>query len=327
MRRPRSAAAPLFAVLATWNEADIVEATVANALAQGCERVYLIDNDSDDDTVARAEAAGATHVLSYSTTDYDEGERIEHMNDVVRTISLHTDAERIWWLHLDADEFPTGRGGRTIADQLAELHPRFRVLGATFLNHFPTALPVHVPGVHPIEVQPLCDKYYLSYCFLGHHKHPLLRFDRDEAEPQLLADRGFHTTAEMSPRVAEPCQSIRIHHFPFRDEARTRARLERVNERTPAHMPSQERAQFIDAVYRGDWQAVRLRRTRLGDRPMRLVDWRELVKPSERRLFRWYGDDELRSAIAAARADRDAVTADQARVEGAEHPRQRAIRE
>jgi hypothetical protein len=48
----------LYAIVVTWMEADVIAATVANALAQGCDRVLLVDNDSPDDTVARAVAAG-----------------------------------------------------------------------------------------------------------------------------------------------------------------------------------------------------------------------------------------------------------------------------
>ena len=44
----------MFAVLGTWMEADVVAATVRNAMTQGCERVYLVDNGSPDDTIAVA---------------------------------------------------------------------------------------------------------------------------------------------------------------------------------------------------------------------------------------------------------------------------------
>ena len=50
----------LFAIIGTWMEADVIEATVRNAFTQGCERVFLVDNDSPDDTVERALAAGAS---------------------------------------------------------------------------------------------------------------------------------------------------------------------------------------------------------------------------------------------------------------------------
>ena len=49
----------LFAVLGTWMEADIVADSVRNALTQGCERVYLVDNGSTDDTVEVAVGQGA----------------------------------------------------------------------------------------------------------------------------------------------------------------------------------------------------------------------------------------------------------------------------
>ena len=35
----------------SWMDGDIIEATVRNAFAQGVERVYVIDNGSDDETV------------------------------------------------------------------------------------------------------------------------------------------------------------------------------------------------------------------------------------------------------------------------------------
>ena len=42
-----------------------------NAFAQGVERVYVIDNGSDDETVARAEAAGAEIDEVYHTKQFN----------------------------------------------------------------------------------------------------------------------------------------------------------------------------------------------------------------------------------------------------------------
>ena len=58
---------------------------MANAFAQGCERVFLVDNDSRDDTVAEAVAAGAVLAETFATEQYDEVLRLEIMNRVVRT--------------------------------------------------------------------------------------------------------------------------------------------------------------------------------------------------------------------------------------------------
>ena len=41
-------------IVGAWMEADVIGATVKNALTQGCERVFLVDNDSHDETVAEA---------------------------------------------------------------------------------------------------------------------------------------------------------------------------------------------------------------------------------------------------------------------------------
>src|SRR5215208_6033762 len=76
LRPARIARFRLFAVLGTWTEADIVEATVANARVQGCERVYVVDNGSSDDTVEKARSAGAILARRFATVRYDEELRL-----------------------------------------------------------------------------------------------------------------------------------------------------------------------------------------------------------------------------------------------------------
>ena len=71
----------LFAMLGTWMEADVVEACVRNALAQGCDEVFLVDNDSPDDTVAIATHAGATLAVSFATEFFNETMRFGIMNE------------------------------------------------------------------------------------------------------------------------------------------------------------------------------------------------------------------------------------------------------
>ena len=43
-----------YAIVGTWMEADVIADTVANAFTQGVDRVFLVDNESPDDTVERA---------------------------------------------------------------------------------------------------------------------------------------------------------------------------------------------------------------------------------------------------------------------------------
>ena len=71
----------------------------------------LVDNDSPDDTVEQALAAGAELAQSFTTEHYDEDLRMRLMNDVVEQESRAQDADHVWWLWLDADEFAHGPKG------------------------------------------------------------------------------------------------------------------------------------------------------------------------------------------------------------------------
>jgi len=290
-----------FAVLGTWMEEDIVEATVRNALAQGVEAVYLVDNASTDATVARAVAAGATVAESFDTEDYDERVRILLMNSVVARVSLESKARHVWWLWLDADEFPEGPNGMTIGEYLATLDSRFRLVGATYYNHFPTAKPEYIPGFHPIDFQPMGEMYMPDrprFCDQPHWKHPLQRFDR--GSPYLLSFGGFHSaTVWTSDQVLEPTGGIVTHHIQYRDETATRVRMDLLcrgagrNDLNDSigNTEINDRLKSLDAVYAGRWDQVEnLRRTdaRLG---VHLSAW-----PDPSRTRRWYQPDELESA-------------------------------
>ncbi len=113
----------LFAVFAVWCEEDIISSTVSNAFAQGCERVFVIDNDSPDGTVAEAIAAGAEVAKVYKTTYYDEGRRMAEIRAAMEEISPTVDSDHVWWLTCDADEFPHGPAGLTLREYLSELGP------------------------------------------------------------------------------------------------------------------------------------------------------------------------------------------------------------
>jgi hypothetical protein len=298
----------LFAVLGTWMEEDVVEATVRNALAQGVEAVYVVDNASTDRTVERAVAAGATLAESFDTDVYEERVRILLMNAVVARISLATGDPHIWWLWLDADEFPEGPDGLTIAEYLHTLDRRFRVVGSTYYNHFPTDRPQYIPGFHPIDFQPLCEAYRAPFdhgCGMPHYKHPLQRFDR--AGPFLTAGDGFHTlTVRGGESLYEPLGGIVTHHVMYRGEAFTRARLEllcggparNAFNHSVGNRSIQQRFDSLDAVYAQNWPLVNnLRETEpeLGVHP---APW-----PDPTSTRRWYDEEDLAMAKEKWRTD------------------------
>ncbi|HXW33855.1 MAG TPA: glycosyltransferase family 2 protein [Acidimicrobiales bacterium] len=299
----------LFAVLGTWMEEDIVEATVQNALTQGVEAVYLVDNNSSDQTVERAVAAGATLVESFKTRSYDERLRILLMNAVVARASLKSDAKYVWWLWLDADEFPEGPDGLTIREYLSGLDRSFRLVGSSYFNHYPTEKPHYISGFHPLDFQPDCSRYLCQqayFCGQAHYKHPLQRFDA--GTPFLAASVGFHTATTQPNRVlAEPDGGIVTHHVPYREEGFTRARLERLTGTTTRNAINdsigntgiRKRFESLEAVYSGRWSEVDnqvLRVTQLG---VELHRWPDLDK-----LRRWYDLEDIEAAKADWRIER-----------------------
>ncbi len=168
-------------IVKTWMDEDIIEATVRNAAVQGADAVYLVDNGSTDHTVRNAEAAGATLADIYRTDQFDGRLAQALMNAVVARESLRHGAEHVWWLYLDSDEFPEGPDGLSVREYLAALDRRFRIVGASFLNHLPEGKPEYLVGYHPIDFQPLCYEFVpvrQPPCPGGHWKHPLQRFDR-----------------------------------------------------------------------------------------------------------------------------------------------------
>jgi hypothetical protein len=287
----------LFAIVGAWMEEDVIAATVANARTQGCERVYLVDNASPDETVREAVAAGAIHAATFWTPHYDEVLRLKIMNHVVHTVSAESGAEHIWWLWIDADEFPHAPGGATIREFLERLDRRFRIVGGRFINHFPTGEPAYRHGHHPLDFQPLCEEHREPICDLGHRKHPLQRFDRNR--PPIIADRGFHRATSAERPLREPVEALYVHHFPYREEDVTRRRLaalcaadDRGNTRarqsddaTDGMVP---RFETLDAVYAGDWARVRNYRADGRFATADPVPWNSLVSPADAVSKRWY---------------------------------------
>ena len=288
----------LYAVVAAWMEADIIEATISNAFVQGADRVFLIDNDSPDDTVQRAQKAGAELSLTYKTSTYDEDYRINIMNEFVRHTSMSSNAEHLWWLWLDADEFPRPQSGGTIRNMLASLDRRFRVVGARFLNHYPSPRKVaYMQGQHPIDYQPLCEELKSSMCLEGHRKHPLIRWDSEG--PEIISTKGFHVASCSARPLFEPVEPLIIHHFPYRNEEATRQRMHQLwsplsagcsrakhGDLAVTHMKT--RLDSLDAVYAGDWESVKSLYAEEPRQGVSVSDWREVDPLISADIPRWY---------------------------------------
>lgn len=294
-----------FAILGTWMEEDVVGATVKNAFAQGCDRVFLVDNDSPDDTVVQAVSAGAELVQSFSTDIYDEVLRIRLMNEAVLRISAAEGSQHIWWLWIDADEFPHGPRGLTVRQFLSGLDRQFRIVGAQYINHYPDTAPYYRSAFHPLDFQPLCEHVPAGMCWLLHNSHPLRRFDR--GRPVIGSILGLHRAHSSERPLVEPTESIFVHHFPFREKDVTLRRLRALfrsdagdsTSRGDSHKVDPEAAKYmnvrlqsLEAVYSRDWAEVCV------GSPWRLraipVPWPELVALEHVPVRRWYDPEGVR---------------------------------
>jgi hypothetical protein len=296
----------LFGIVGTWCEGDVIEATVHNAFAQGCERVFIVDNESPDDTLECAAAAGAEIARVYHTDYYDESRRLAEMNDVINAVSSELGADHVWWLLSDADEFVHGPAGLRIVDYLAGLDRRFRVVGSRVFNHFPTSKLANVAGRHPLDYQPMCQELRMAWCSLRHWKHSLVRWDR--SGPVVGLEAGFHRV-RASIRVREPREGVFMHHFQYRNRPETYERLRRLCEAQEdgvVRSAKQDatvrgssggrlRWTMLDYVYSQDWAHVKWptpRGYRLGVEPR---PWTSLVSAADASVARWYTQDRAES--------------------------------
>ena len=173
----------LNAVLCVYNEEDIIESTIKHLFAQGCSNVFIIDNMSSDGTVEISSKAGGQLISQFESRYFDELQKIRHLNTAVRSYNESGSEENIWWLYVDADEFPGIDCDLTILDFLKQLDPAVRGVQGYFYNHTPTHPPYHQSPYHPADFQPVCSKSDIS-------KIPLLRYDKNKPHIDRLAIQG-----------------------------------------------------------------------------------------------------------------------------------------
>ncbi len=291
----------LYAALFTWHEEDVIEATVKNAFAQGCERVYLFDNGSPDRTVERGVAAGALHGGTFHTDFFVKNFKPSVLNRAIEEINARERDKHVWWLFIDADEFPAGPRGQTVRDYLTTLDRSFRVVGAFWLDHYPLHEPHYIEGFHPLEFQPLALVSDKRFCPLGHSKHALLRYDK--GSPHVTVDAGPHTFTPLDGMV-EPPEAMVIHHFKYRERGFI---LKRFRALCEPDVNGVSRLDLRDKQARkrsGSGSAMSKYRRRMAGldgiyhgKTKGLDNWRSFVAGGDVDIPRWYGEEELIRAV------------------------------
>lgn len=311
---------PMFAILSTWHEADIVEAAVYNCFAQGFDRVFLVDNDSPDDTIACALRAGAELACTFHTEFYQEGVRLREINQVIRRITADVALPVLWWGCFDADELPYFPGGniRMFVEQLPVV---YNVIGAVSIDHYPTAPLANIRGFHPAEFQP-CGMYRTTQgsCNYSHWKHPMICTRNGRATVGVSI--GIHCPIVHSthPPLVEPDEMLLLHHCPFRNRADTETRLAMLcapkaelggnhrsitDDKAINAEGAIKRWRNLAAIYEGRFQDAELPHAQAwrGVRGIPVQPLTELLSPEQLTFARWYTEAALQRAIAAHMQD------------------------
>jgi hypothetical protein len=286
---PPARARPLIhAVVGVWNEEDIVFALVEHLHAQGVDRVLVIDDESDDSTAQEAAAAGAELLRLRSSGRYSEALRTQRFRDA---IAAGTDAAGgdVWWLVLDADEFPRGPDGMSVRELVEDAPAWVDVVGARVLDHVPASSKEYRARRPPLQYFPHARWRRCAFCPRGHWKHPLMRV---RWAGDVVALPGHHAVGTGDGRRArEHVATLLMHHFPLRARERTEARLRRAFAPGGRYAASpdwftrerlRERLQALEHLYAGRYELVAS--GFCGDRLLgiEVCDWRELVAPLER---------------------------------------------
>jgi hypothetical protein len=294
---PESYSVELYATISTWMDADIIEANVKNCFANGCSRVYLLDNDSSDGTVEAAMSAGATIGEIFETEFYDEDLRIRKQNEIVRRVTTEEKHKILWWINLDADEFCVGLNGERVIDTILRMPSQISTIGSDCIDLYPTEGREYVIGEHPAK----CFDKGINrvegsghFCPAAHYKH--LYFKQTDGVFNVAQTRGNHCLATpKKSTLYEPNFTLRFFHAPYRRKQETQSRLEALcakkNELGGLHRSvgddectgnhgSIKRWKTLEHVYSGEWDKVEMPHTQMYGRPivgLALYPWRVLA--------------------------------------------------
>jgi len=125
------------AILATYNEERFIVPCLENLFRQGIQ-VYLIDNESTDQTVAIAQPYLGRGLIGVENFPRDGVYRWSSI--LKRKEELASTLEGDWFMHVDADEIYTSpRPGTTLAEILAEVDGQgYNAVNFVHCNFIPT---------------------------------------------------------------------------------------------------------------------------------------------------------------------------------------------
>ena len=204
------------AISFVWNEEDIIESSILNALCQGCDNVFIIDNGSTDSTIQKAVNAGAKFVTSIKTRYFDEREKICQLNSFVKYYNSLNIDDIIWWMYFDADEFISTHNELSLKELIMHLDKQIKAIKGYFYDHIPSYPPYNIERFHPIDFMPDC-KISSTY------KIPIIKYTN--GDKHIFSAGGAHEIDTNYDEFLICENAIAIHHFQYRRPDSTLRRL------------------------------------------------------------------------------------------------------
>jgi hypothetical protein len=279
----------IYGLTTVWNEDDVIYATVRNLFLQGVDEVFVVDDESDDDTVTEAKAAGAVLIQDTSEGTFEERRRTRRITEFMneRTMSA---GRPVWWIVVDADEFPRGPDGTTIRELVRTLPPWVDTIGSRVLEHYPSRDSAPRRRHHPLDELRMARRHTIAFCPEAHWKHQMVLL-RKPGELEFTAGRHTIASAPARKPIIESASSLLMHHFPLRGRERTEAKFRqasaaagRYTGTTDAFIKKrlQNRLRMLELAYTEQYHLLPNMYPGERKRGTTLHEWQALVPPPER---------------------------------------------
>jgi hypothetical protein len=219
------------AIVAAFNEADVIETVLEHLIAQGV-LVYLMDNYSTDDTLARASAYLGRGLIGIELSPLRDTGTFDLEKVLQRIEHLATTLEADWFIEYDADEIRRSpfRGVSLRSALYAVDRAGYNAVDFTVLNFRPTD-DGFVTGT-PLE------SYFTHFDFGGTPDHLRQRKAwKNTGRTPYLLERGGHDVL-FAGRKLYPYKFLNK-HYPVRSQAHGERKI--LRERGPRYSP-RERA-------------------------------------------------------------------------------------
>jgi hypothetical protein len=282
-----TAAFPVVAIVAAYNEADVIDHVVRDLIAQGVH-VYFMDDGSTDDTVAVVERHLGRGVIGVEALNETLPDRIpgkfEWRKILKRKAEVAAGLNADWFIHHDADEF---RESWWLGEPLAESIRRVDQQG---YNAIDFATLDFVPHDDCFQTGTDVRDAYPFFAPSADFNRLQIRCWKRTLEPIDLASTGGHE-AIFPGRKVFPLRFV-LRHYPIRSREHGERKIAR--ERHPRFL-DEERAAGWHVQYDGSSPMFIRQSTAL-----------ERYDPQTARAslaFRHRGVEALEAAVAAARTD------------------------